>query len=108
MIISRFCRQLSSVRVPTCKVPHQRAFGPPTQKVSQIFREIKEWQLAKIFCQHSLQPNIVLAGRFCYGLVALEKAINRKLPNSITDRIWDAIAPKKLKRLDDAYARALQ
>jgi hypothetical protein len=73
-----------------------------------MFREIKEWQLAKIFCQHSLQPNIVLAGRFCYGLVALEKAINRKLPDSITDRIWDAIAPKKLGRLDEAYARALQ
>jgi len=71
-----------------------------------MFREIKEWQLAKMCFQNNLKPRIHLAARFMYVVAALEKLSKKELHKSVTDRIWNAIAPEKLTFLNEVYAQA--
>jgi hypothetical protein len=86
MMISRFCRNFIPTAlhsIPSRRFAHKPIFGPPTQKISQMFREIKERQLAKILCENDLQPSSVLAANFCYEIITLEKASKMKLHTSI-------------------------
>lgn len=95
-------------RIATRSFSHKPTFGPYSEKTYQLFREIKERQLAVFFCENSLEPRSLLSTVFCADIEHLEKVSKMKLHSAISDRIWDAISPAKLNLLNETYTRAIQ
>jgi hypothetical protein len=108
MTIFRVCRFFHSLPVFYRSFAHLPKFGPHSKQTYQMFREIKEWQLAKFLSQSSLEPNSILSTFFCEDIVRLEGISKKTMHSSITGRMWDAISPKKLERLYEAYTQAIQ